>query len=385
MDTFGCFYHYPFDAAYPSRNLITYDDDGGGALTLQFRLTANLISGLKYVLVVTTTSPNIRGNFFVDVSGSSPIMLVDITPSINGSMRSNSKSTIPIVCFKPASTPANNNQFFFSLGLANETLTFRSSCLILLSSSSPVFTHPYSRRGSYWYYQTIQVTVSTAGTYAFISSSSIDTNGLLYNSSFNPSTPTQNLISADDDSGGGLEFLITARLEPGRRYVLVVSTTLPSRMRIVYINALGQSPINLTRLTPSIEIPASPASEWPIREKWQRRLCFVRIWCVQVHLWCCHPILAPCHQSAPCSIDLTVWRGNIIIRLFEWISRQVAHTLSQAIVWWTPTDICTTILPIPSVYMKTWLHQMMIVVVVGSFPWVRIWFRDRPMFWSSQP
>ena len=126
-----------------------------------------------------------------------------------------------------------------------------------LSSSSPMFTRPYASEGNYYYYQAIQVTVSASGTYNFTSSSTLDTYGLLYNSPFDPSNPTQNLIKSNDDGGDDKQFLIVVRLESGRRYVFVVSTWFPRETGIFYIKACGPSSVDLTGFTPSSSRPIS--------------------------------------------------------------------------------------------------------------------------------
>ncbi|CAF4389070.1 unnamed protein product, partial [Adineta steineri] len=68
-----------------------------------------------------------------------------------------------------------------------------------LSSSNPIFRRPRGDSGYYYYYQAIQVTVSTSGRYSFISTDAMDSFGCLYSDSVDPSYPSQNLITTDDD------------------------------------------------------------------------------------------------------------------------------------------------------------------------------------------
>jgi len=68
--------------------------------------------------------------------------------------------------------------------------------------------------------------VDTTATYTLTSSSTsnMDTHRFLYNDTFYPSNPNMNLLLRDDDSGGNGQFRLTAFLEAGVPYTLVVST-----------------------------------------------------------------------------------------------------------------------------------------------------------------
>ena len=62
----------------------------------------------------------------------------------------------------------------------------------VLSHESPVFIRPY-RRGSSFYYQAIQVTISVSGTCTFTSYSSMNISGYLYTDTFDLSAPIEHL------------------------------------------------------------------------------------------------------------------------------------------------------------------------------------------------
>ena len=68
-----------------------------------------------------------------------------------------------------------------------------------------------------------------SGYYAFVSNSSIDTYGYLYNGTFDPYQPTLNLLQQNDDSGGNNQFLINASLVNTGSYTLVATTYSPNR------------------------------------------------------------------------------------------------------------------------------------------------------------
>jgi len=112
-----------------------------------------------------------------------------------------------------------------------------------------MFSRVYGNTRKY-YYQAIQVTVYTTGTYNFTSSSSIDTYGYFYNVPFDPSYPSQNLITSDDDSGGNQQFQIRISLQSGHKYVLVVTTYGSSVTGSFSVRVTGPASVGLTSITP---------------------------------------------------------------------------------------------------------------------------------------
>ena len=79
IDTYGCFYQGSFDPSNPLRNLVTCDDDSGGAS--QFLFNATLYYAQTYTLVVTTYSPRIVGAYWVIATGPDTVYMTSITPS----------------------------------------------------------------------------------------------------------------------------------------------------------------------------------------------------------------------------------------------------------------------------------------------------------------
>jgi hypothetical protein len=118
-----------------------------------------------------------------------------------------------------------------------------------LSYSSPIFVRPGATSGSY-YFQALRVTVSTTGTYFFTSISSIDTYGCFYNDPVDPSYPSQNLITFNDDGSGGNQFGFNVTLVSGRTYVLIATTYSATVTGSFSIRALGPAWIGLTAFTP---------------------------------------------------------------------------------------------------------------------------------------
>ncbi|CAF0761483.1 unnamed protein product [Adineta steineri] len=67
MDTFGDIYKDDFNPMNPFENLLS--QDYWRCIWDDFSLIANLHSGTTYILVVTTSSPNVTGKFSIEISG----------------------------------------------------------------------------------------------------------------------------------------------------------------------------------------------------------------------------------------------------------------------------------------------------------------------------
>ena len=119
---------------------------------------------------------------------------------------------------------------------------------VTLSSDSPIFIRPYNNIADQYYYQAIRVTVFAAGTYIFASSSSIDTYGCLYDDSFDPFYPFQNLITTNDNSAGSGQFQMSHILQPGRIYILVVTTYSNNVLGSVSIRQAGPTAASMILL-----------------------------------------------------------------------------------------------------------------------------------------
>ena len=112
-----------------------------------------------------------------------------------------------------------------------------------------MFSRP-NGAGYNYYYEAIQTTTYTSGTYTLRSISSMDTYGCLYSTSFDPSYPTSNLITCDDDSGGSYQFLINYYLQYGTTYILVVTTSGSAITGSYSVTAMGPGSVYMTSITP---------------------------------------------------------------------------------------------------------------------------------------
>ena len=124
-----------------------------------------------------------------------------------------------------------------------------------LTTDSPIFYRPQSLTDDYYYFQAIQVTLSTSGTYTFRSNSTIDTRGYFYNTSFDPSNATVNLMADNDDAGGQMQFSIQVSLQSGQTYILVVTTHKEYTTGSFLVSAVGPAVVSLTSITPSTSRP----------------------------------------------------------------------------------------------------------------------------------
>jgi hypothetical protein len=123
-----------------------------------------------------------------------------------------------------------------------------------LSSGSPKFFRSSASTG-YQYYQALRVIVYTSGTFTFQSTSSMDTYGCFYDYPVDPSYPTQNLITSDDDRGGDHQFRITVNLTSTSSYVLLVTTYGANVTGNFSITVSGPSQAGLYQFAPSTSRP----------------------------------------------------------------------------------------------------------------------------------
>lgn len=157
------------------------------------------------------------------------------------------------------------------MNLSNTSGCLRLTCLAssviessysgYLLSTSAVFDRPSGLPGDY-YFQALRVTVPTSDIYTFTSSSALDTHGYFYSNVFDPSYPSQNLITSDDDSGGGDgQFRLRAYLVAGSSYVLVVTTYRANMIGSFSIRVSGPSSVDLVAYRPTNIRPTRTTSE----------------------------------------------------------------------------------------------------------------------------
>jgi hypothetical protein len=136
----------------------------------------------------------------------------------------------------------------------------------------------YSRTGipqPSFYFAAIQITVTTAGTYIFTSSSAIDSYGLLYNGTFNASNPFHQIISQNDNGLSYPQFLLSGTLEQGIMYTLIYTTALPFVTGNFSIIASGPALAILNRMDVSSAISEYSAIEKDEISRTENRLLMI--------------------------------------------------------------------------------------------------------------
>lgn len=119
------------------------------------------------------------------------------------------------------------------------------------SSSLSTISQIYSRDcdKKYYYYESIEVKLIESGYYSFRSYSSMDSYGLIYQKTFNPLKPSENLLHAEDDSDSDTQFTLNVRLSDAMTYVLIMTTYQLKETGVFSILIRGPSQVTFKRLS----------------------------------------------------------------------------------------------------------------------------------------
>lgn len=145
-------------------------------------------------------------------------------------------------------THATHSRKTIDLSRTATLWTVQSEYTSALTISSAVFINPKS----FWpaagyFYEAIELHVPTTGMYTISSSSSLDTQGFLYNHSYDLASPQQNLIAFNDDAGGtSNQFKLAVALQAMARYILLVTTYLECVTGSFTIIGLGPAELNFS-------------------------------------------------------------------------------------------------------------------------------------------
>ncbi|CAF4192531.1 unnamed protein product, partial [Adineta steineri] len=164
-----------------SKNVLSHSENSDNQG--QFQLTAVLQANMIYVVVITTSSRNLMGNFSVQGFG----------PSYIGFNRILNTSSVV--------------QTVYASKLTTNSSAYLRNC-----------------SGSNFYYEAIQVNIRRSGLYTLFSKSNMVTYGSIYKDYFNPSSSYENRLFGDDDSCKHDQFRFTIALETSITYILIVTT-----------------------------------------------------------------------------------------------------------------------------------------------------------------
>ncbi|UJR06811.1 hypothetical protein I4U23_011098 [Adineta vaga] len=251
MDTYGYLYNGTFDPLFPSQNLILQNDDSDKYGDFGFAYF--LQSTETYIVVVTTVYQFEKGTFSLIAYGP-------------GLFRCNQLNmTVPIAKFFLVFTSPDARFFFIQGESAVESLPIVQSIYSSsLTYSSPMYCRVDVCSESVYYYQAIQINTSTSGNFSISSwNSDMDTYGYLYNGTFDPLFPSQNLILQNSNGAGRLDFKLTYFLQSTETYIVVVTTYYSGVIGPFLLIVVGPASTNYNQLNitgpPRIESTYSSA------------------------------------------------------------------------------------------------------------------------------
>ncbi|CAF0936812.1 unnamed protein product [Adineta ricciae] len=226
ISTYGYIYRDDFNPFNPAVNLFLQNYQSYH--NHQFKFQTYLQINTTYILVVSTSNPNVTGMFAVLAVGPHRIN------------------------FNPLDTEPIIQSLYQSILTINSHTYRRERC-----KSSDV------------YYEAIQINVITSGFYSFSSESKFDAYGSLYKHYFDPFDIRENFIIANDDGCVDRQFVFIAYLHFNTTYVLVMTTFHSSTTGIFSIRASGAHKVIFNR----IMIQSTYASELNAQTEVYSRVC----------------------------------------------------------------------------------------------------------------
>ena len=212
--TFGAVYKPTFIAFTPYTNL----DKGnyGGCGGLQFKLAMMLSANDKFILVVTSQEPGMKGNFSIIASGPNNVNFTRVSKYLHSLLVINQ-------CSYTVNLTMTETRIFFLKDTSQIVQSIYASQLI---PTSKTYIHAKSYAPNY--YEAVQMKVIEAGKYIICSSSNINSYGSIYNGSFIPYNPNENLLAEDDnDCDLYKQFKLNTDLHANSMYTLVMTTFEP--------------------------------------------------------------------------------------------------------------------------------------------------------------
>ena len=125
-----------------------------------------------------------------------------------------------------------------------------------ISTNSPMFCYEScSSSGPQYYYEPIQVSVSTTTNVTFTCNSTTFIHGHLYEAAFNPNHPQRYLLVGTGYSSAQQRFNVTRRLVASKVYILVITTYFQRDTGSFWVIASSPVVVNMTRMSMSCCLP----------------------------------------------------------------------------------------------------------------------------------
>lgn len=218
IDTYAYLYNSSFDPVVPYKNTYTSDDQSSG--DGQFSISRNVIAGQQYYLVVSTKLPETTGPFKVIVSALASVNLTSISRRLS---RWNSTSSYRMILESPSVTtnytsPWMINNSTFELSPIAEELSL---------------------------FALLQIIPNVSGVYLFQSLGTVSTNGYMYVSAFDESSPFLNLKKYDLQSHLHGHFRLSYVLQMNVSYYLLTTTYFSNEPEPLTVSIRGPASVDV--------------------------------------------------------------------------------------------------------------------------------------------
>ncbi|CAF1216350.1 unnamed protein product [Adineta ricciae] len=201
FNIYGSVYKNNFQVFDAKVNLLVEDDDSG--CDPQFKISILLQKNTTYILVITTSDPNLTGTFSVFIFGP------------------NNVNNVPTVIESKYSSALTENSQKYA----------RERCKLLAH-----------------YYEAIQINIITSGLYLISSQSAINVFGYFYKNYFNPLNLNENFLALNDEGCGNNQFRLRLNLQSNTTYVLVVTTHYAEKKGKFLIYTSGPNNVIFSRI-----------------------------------------------------------------------------------------------------------------------------------------
>lgn len=117
-----------------------------------------------------------------------------------------------------------------------------------LNDTTQTYCHRDPCTDTFYYFEAIQLNISTTANYIIFSNSTMNTYGYIYKDGFIPVQRNIYLIQSDDDSGNNQQFMFNIILQANANYILVVTTFSSHVTGAFSIIATGPQPVAFSRI-----------------------------------------------------------------------------------------------------------------------------------------